>query len=226
MYSINPEHAVGVVGGLLALFIALVALRFHPGWRLVPGTVRAASVLMAVSGGVHLALIPHHLASEPLTSLLFHLNGVAFVALAVMFTWRWWRIAAAALLITTVLASLVYVAIGFEGPDQVGLATKLVEVTALGLALVPVRGEVGRTYRSWRGATLGVAMPLLIVITGATVWVVDPARPDARHGPAGAFLQSPHTVPTPPPGDAAHPPYAGAKAGLPPCTARHPGYSA
>lgn len=226
MYSINPEHAVGVVGGLLALFIALVALRFHPGWRLVPGTVRAASVLMAVSGGVHLALIPHHLASEPLTSLLFLLNGVAFVALAVMFTWRWWRIAAAALLITTVLAYLVYVAIGFEGPDQVGLATKLVEVTALGLALVPVRGEVGRTYRSWRWATLGVAMPLLIVITGATVWIVDLARPDARHVHAGALLQSTNTFPTPQQVDAANRLYAETKAAIQPYTDWHAAYSA
>src|SRR2546428_626089 len=96
---------------------------------------------MAVSGGVHLALIPHHLASEPLTSLLFLLNGVAFIALAVMFTWRWWRIAAAALLITTVLAYLVYVAIGFEGPVPVGSATNLVVATVLSPALVTGRLE-------------------------------------------------------------------------------------
>src|SRR5712671_3040405 len=107
MYSITPEHAIGLVGGLLALAVVLFARRLHPRWRLVPGTVQAA-----------------------------------------------------ALLITTVLGYLVYVGIGFEGPDQVGLATKLVEVTALGLALVPVRGEKGRTHRSWRWASLGVAMPL------------------------------------------------------------------
>ncbi len=139
MYSVNPEHAIGIVGGLLALPLALIALRLHPRWRSVPGTVRAAAVLMAVSGGVHLALIPQHLATEPVTSVLFLLNGLAFIALAVAFTWRYWRLASAGLLISTVLAYLVYVGIGFEGPDQVGLATKLVEVTSLGLALVPIR---------------------------------------------------------------------------------------
>ena len=93
MYSISPQHAIGLVGGLLALAIALLALPRHPRWRAVPGTVRAAAVLMAVSGGVHFALIPHHLANEPLTSVLFFCNGVAFVTLAASFTWRHWRLA-------------------------------------------------------------------------------------------------------------------------------------
>ena len=217
MYSINPAHAIGLLGGLVALFVALVALRFHPRWRLAPGTVRAAAVLMAVSGGVHMALIAHHLATEPLTSLLFLLNGLAFFGLAASFTWRWWRLASAALLVTSVLAYLGYVGIGFEGPDQVGLATKLVEVTALGLALVPLRGEVGRTHpthHALRWAALGVAMPLLIVITGATVWIVDLARPDVRHVHAGALLQSTNTFPTAPQVDAANRLYAETKAAI------------
>ncbi|HSS94780.1 MAG TPA: hypothetical protein VLR46_12455 [Candidatus Dormibacteraeota bacterium] len=204
MYSINPEHAMGLVGGAIALAVALVALRFHPRRRSVPGTVQAAAVLMAVSGGVHLALVRHHVATEPLTALLFVLNGLAFIVLAASFTWRWWRLASAGLLITTVLAYLVYVGAGFEGPDQVGIATKLIEVTALGLVLVPVRGEAGRPHRSWRWASLGVAMPLLIVITGATVWIVDLARPDARHVHAGALLQSTNTFATPVQVDAAN----------------------
>ncbi|TMD36600.1 MAG: hypothetical protein E6I95_02440, partial [Chloroflexi bacterium] len=166
MYNVSPPHLIGLVGGMIALPIALWALRFHPRWRSVPGTVRAAAVLMAVSAGVHLALIPHHLAAEPLTSVLFLFNGAAFITLAVSFTSRWWRLASAGLLVATVFGYLFYVAIGLEGPDQVGIATKLVEVTTLGLALVPVRGEVGRTHRSWRWASLGVAMPLLLVITG------------------------------------------------------------
>ncbi|HEX9476983.1 MAG TPA: hypothetical protein VGA41_10020 [Candidatus Dormibacteraeota bacterium] len=216
MYSITPEHAIGLVGGLLALAVVLFARRLHPRWRLVPGTVQAAAVLMAVSGGVHLALIPHHLATQPLTSALFLVNGLMFIALSASFTWRHWRLASAALLITTVLGYLVYVGIGFEGPDQVGLATKLVEVTALGLALVPVRGEKGRTHRSWRWASLGVAMPLLVVLTGATVWIVDIARPDARHIHAGALLQSTNAIPTPEQVAAANRLYAETKAAIQP----------
>src|SRR6266851_5674644 len=229
MYSVNPEHAIGIVGGLLALPIALIAPRLHPRWRSVPGTVRAAAVLMAVSGGVHLALIPRHLATEPVTSVLFLLNDLAFIALAATFTWRYWRLASAGLLISTVLAYLVYVGIGLEGPDQVGLATKLVEVTALGLALVPVRGEVGRmhpTHRTLRWASLGVAMPLLIVMTGATVWIVDLARPDARHVHAGALLQSTNTFPTPPQVDAANRLYAETKGAIQPYADWHQAFAA
>ena len=226
MYSINPGHAIGLIGGLLALPIALLALRLHPRWRAVPGTVRAAAVLMAVTGGVHLALIQHHLATEPLTSLLFFLNGAAFIGLAAMFSWQHWRLASAALLVTTVLAYLVYVAIGFEGPDQVGIATKLVEVTALGLVLVPVRGEARRSHRTMRWTGLGVALPLLIVITGATVWIVDLARPDARHVHAGALLQSSNTIPTPAQVAAANRLYAETKAALLPYEDWHQAWAA
>ena len=211
MYSISPEHAIALVGGLLALPIALVLLRLHRQWRSVPGTVRGAAVLMAVSAGVHLALVPQHIRSEPVTSVLFLLNGVAFIVLAASFAWRWWRLASAGLLIATVLGYLFYVAVGFEGPDQVGLATKLVEVTALGLALVPVRAEAGKPHRLWRHAGVAAALPLLIVVSGATVWIVDLARPDARHVHAGALLQSTDTHPTPAQVDAANQLYAETK---------------
>src|SRR6266852_4937169 len=116
MYSVSAEHVIGLVGGLIALPLALIGLRFHPRRRSVPGTLRAAAVLMAVSGGVHLALVQHHLATQPLTSLLFLLNGIAFIGLAATFTWKYWRLASAALLISTVLGYLVYVGVGLEGP--------------------------------------------------------------------------------------------------------------
>jgi hypothetical protein len=225
MYSVSASHAIGLVGGLIALPLALIGLRFHPRWRSVPGTVQAAAVLMAVSGGVHLALIQHHLATQPLTSALFLVNGVAFMTLAASFTWRWWRLASAALLIATVLGYLIYVGVGLEGPDQVGLATKLVEVTALGLALVPVRSErVAR--RTWRHVTIGVALPLLIVITGATVWIVDLARPDARHVHAGALLQATNTIPTPAQVDAANRLYAEIKSDIAPYQDWHQAWAA
>jgi hypothetical protein len=211
MYSISPDHAIGLVGGLLALPLALALLRLHPRWRSVPGTVRGAAVLMVVSAGVHFALIGGHIAREPVTAVLFFFNGLAFVVLAGSFTWRWWRLASAALLVATMLGYLFYVAVGFEGPDQVGLATKLVEVTALGLALVPVRGEAGTPHRAWRHAGVAVALPLLIVVTGATVWIVDLARPDARHVHAGALLQSTNARPTPGQVDAANRLYAETK---------------
>ena len=196
MWYISPSHAIGLLAGLLALPVALVAVRLHPRRRSVPGTVRAAAVLMAVSGAIHLALIQHHLQTEPLTSLLFLVNGAAFIGLAAAFTWRWWRIAASALIIATVLGYLFYVVAGLEGPDQVGLATKLIELTALGMVLVPVTGERRRRDRPWYWAGLATALPLLTLLTGTMVWAADLARPDPRHVHAGAVLQATNSVPT------------------------------
>jgi hypothetical protein len=204
MYTINPAHAPGLYAGLLALPLALIVLRFHPHRQKVAGTVQMAAVLMAVSGAVHLGLIGHHLRTQPVTSLLFLGDGLAFIGLAGAFTWRWWRLASAYLLVATILGYLVYVALGFEGPDQVGLATKLIEITALGMLLVPVRGEKRRVYRAWRWASLGVAVPLLTVVTAASLWIVDLARPDAQHVHAGAVLQATNRIPTPAQWDAAN----------------------
>jgi len=226
VFSVNPAHAVGLFAGLVALPIALVGLRFHPGRHKAMGTVQAASVLMAMSGAVHLALIPHHLRTQPLTSVLFLGDGLAFIALASAFRWRWWRLASSVLLVTTILGYLVYVVIGFEGPDQVGLATKLVEVTALGLVLVPVAGEKRRSHRTWRWVSLGVAVPLLTVVTGATLWIVDLARPDARHVHAGALLQATNQFPTQAQWDAANQLYRETAAAIAPYQDWHAAWAA
>src|SRR5439155_1641020 len=121
--------------------------------RTVPGTAQAAAVLMAVSGAIHLGLVSTHL-EEPITSALFLMNGVAYVALSQAFTWRWWRLASSALLTSTILGYLLYIALGFDTPDQVALATKLIELVALGLVLVPVRGESRPPDRAWYWAAL------------------------------------------------------------------------
>src|SRR5216684_567955 len=133
MYSITPEHAIGLVGGLLALAVVLFARRLHPRWRLVPGTVQAAAVLMAVSGGVHLALIPHHLATQPLTSALFLVNGLMFIALSASFTWRHWRLASGALLQSTN---------AIPTPEQVAAANRLYAETKAAI----------QPYEDWRKA--------------------------------------------------------------------------
>src|SRR6267154_670420 len=132
MFNIAPDHAIGLYFGLLALPLALIAIRLRPARHLVPGTV---------------------------------------------------------------LAYLGYIALGFDSPDQVAVATKLLELTALGFVLVPVRGESRRRTRRW--ASLGVALPALTLITASTVWIVDLARPaDAQHAHAGALLQATNEVAT------------------------------
>jgi hypothetical protein len=195
MFNIATDHAIGLYFGLLALPLALIAIRLRPARRLVPGTVLAASVLMATSGAIHLGLISTH-REEPITALLFLLNGVAYILLSVAFTWRWWRPASAGLLVATLLGYLGYIALGFDSPDQVAVATKLLELTALGLVLVPLRGELPR--RTWRWASLALTLPVLILMTASTVWIVDLARPaDAQHTHAGALLQATNEVATP-----------------------------
>ncbi|HET6311440.1 MAG TPA: hypothetical protein VFH00_10620 [Candidatus Nitrosotalea sp.] len=225
MFDIALPHAIGLYAALVALPLALIAIRLRPARRLVPGTVLGAAVLMAVSGVVHLALISAH-PDEPITALLFLANGIGFIGLSLAFTWRWWRLASASLLVATLVGYLVYIAFGFESPDQVGLATKLLELTALGLVLVPAPGEAGRPRRSLRWTSLGIALPLFTLVTTSTVWIVDLARPDARHVHAGALLQATNEVATPEQVVAAAQLYSQTKAALEPYQDWHRAWTA
>lgn len=214
MFDISADHAIGLVVGLIALPVAAIVLRFQSGWSAASGTVQAAAVLMAASGAVHLALIGHHIRTEPITAALFLVNGLAFLGLAATVRWRRWRLASASLLVATILGYLVYIGIGLEGPDQVGVATKLIELIALGLVLVPVQDERKNSRRALRWTSLGVALPILTVMTASTAWIVDLARPDARHVHAGALLQATNALPTQEQWDAANRLYAETKAAI------------
>ena len=213
MFDIAPDHAMGLYAGLLAVPFALIAIRLRSARHRVPGTVLAASVLLAVAGAIHLGLISTH-RNEPLTALLFLMNGTGYVVLSFAFTWRWWRPASASLLVATLLGYLVYIALGFDLPDQVALATKLVELTALGLVLVPARGEPARAHRTLRWVSLAAALPVLTLVTTSTVWIVALARPDAQHNHAGAVLQATNEVATPEQVAAAAQLYADTKAAI------------
>ena len=197
MYDLAPGHLPGLIGGFVALPLAMFAVRRSRWHRASPTTVQIAAVLMAVSGAVHLALIPHHLSSSPVTSALFFFNGVAFVGLAAVVAWRWWRTASALLIVLTVLGYVVYIGAQLESSDQVGIATKLVELTALGMILVPTTGESRRTHRALRWSVLGAALPALMVTLASVVWISDLAHPNATHVHAGALLQKTNLVPTP-----------------------------
>jgi hypothetical protein len=122
-------------------------------------------------------------------------NGIGYLALSQAFKWRWWRMASASLITMTLLGYLGYVILGFDTPDQVALATKLIELTALALVLVPVRGE--QRLRRWRWGTLGVTVPFLTLVSLSVIWIDDLARPDTQHVHAGAVLQATNDVATP-----------------------------
>ena len=189
MFDIAPDHLIGLFAGVAVIPVALYALKRRRSGA--PATILGASVLMAVTGAVHLGLVPTHL-DQPLRAALFVMNGVAFLFLSQAFTWRWWRRASVVLVVATLLAYLAYVVLGLESPDQLAIATKLIELLALGLVLVPTRGE--RPWRRSRWTALGVAVPLLTVVTISTVWIDALARPDAQHAHAGALLQKTNDV--------------------------------
>lgn len=197
MYDLAPSHALGLVGGLIALPLAIMTIRRSPWHRSAPATVQIAAVLMAVSGAVHIALIPHHLQSDPLTSVLFLFNGLAFFVLAALVRWRWWRFESSLLIVLTIVGYAIYIAARREIPDQVGIATKVVELTALGMVLVPLPGERGPGHRALRWSMLGAAIPVLTLLTASVVWISDLAHPNGTHVHAGAVLQSTNLVPTP-----------------------------
>lgn len=194
MFDIAPDHAIGLYAGIVALAGALLSLKLRPRRKPVPGTVLGASVLMATAGGIHLGLAWTHL-DETITAALFVMNGVAYIALSQRYRWRWWRPASAGLLSATLLGYLGYIVLGLDSPDQVAIATKLLELLALGLVLVPVNGTT--RWRRMRWTALGAALPVLTIATVATVWIDALARPDAQHVHAGAVLQGTNAVATP-----------------------------
>ena len=192
MFDIAPDHAIGLYAGLLVLPLALLALRLRRPANL-PGTLGAVSVLMAVAGGVHLGLVWTH-RDETFTALLFTANGISYLVLSQLYRWRWWRPASVALITATLLGYVGYIALGFDTPDQVAVATKLMELTTLGLLMIPTSDV--RRWRVSRWFGMGVAVPLLTLVVVATVWIDDLARPDARHVHAGAVLQQTNEVAT------------------------------
>lgn len=146
------------------------AARFLTGLERSSLTTRVAVVLLLITAAVHLGLAPAHGQQSPGLALLFVLDAAAFAVLAVAaFLVAWWRRAAAALLVATIFAYLIYVGPGGQAPDQAGMATKLVELTALGLVLLPRGAATGRRRLRW--AALSGAVLFFGTATGAVAWV-------------------------------------------------------
>src|SRR5256712_10156837 len=148
MYDIAAEHAPAIGAAFLlvvALWLALRALSALARRR-VPGAVRLvetsratsavtklAGVLILVSGVIHLVLIPSH---EGITGVLFVINGLGFMVLGVAaFFTTWWRRPAGFWLVATIVAYAVWIIAGWETPDQIRIACKLIELVALGLTM-------------------------------------------------------------------------------------------
>ncbi len=175
--GIAPQHVPALVAGL----IAAVWLGTTARWRPPSVVDRWAGTLLGVSAAVHLALPlnPHH---GPLVSGAFVASGVAFAVVALRaLRGRRWRLPAALVVLATLVGYLVAVGRGEEA-DQVGVATALVELVALGLALVPHGPARPRRFARAAGSTATVLATFLV---GAVVWAAsirahETAPPAAR----------------------------------------------
>jgi hypothetical protein len=150
----------------------LILTRFHLNNK------HLAVGLLLLTGVIHLALVPEHSSAPPRLGPWFAADGAAFIGVALLsFSNRftWWRRPAAALLLATILAYLVVVVSGREAVDDVGVATKLIELLALGLILWPQRPRFG-----WRLSAATGSLLLAITMSGAVTWAAS-----LRPGPAG-----------------------------------------
>ena len=207
MYDIATDHSAGLSAGILVLFLGVSVLfllrflaRHHVGfaaaviarYEAASLMTRVAAALMLLSAVIHLALVPGH---DGITGVLFFVDGLGFIALAIAaFTVSWWRRPAALWLAATIFAYVVWTIAGWETPDQVGIACKLIELIALGIVLRlarPTRHTWPR--RIWRAT----AYPLAASITTVGILAAGLAHPDALHAHAGALLQPVADVVTP-----------------------------
>jgi hypothetical protein len=213
MYDMAAEHAPAVGAAIFLVVSLWLALRAFSAlahrqvtwavtlveaYRATSAITKLAGVLMLVSGVIHLVLIPSH---EGITGVLFVIDGVGFIVLgAAAFVTPWWRRPAVLWLVATIVAYVVWVIAGWETPDQIGIACKLIELVALGLTMR--FAQPGR--RTWpRRVWRAVAFPVLVSLTTLGIWVGGLVHPDALHAHAGALLQPVADVATPEQRDAA-----------------------
>jgi hypothetical protein len=207
MYDIATDHAGALSAAivlLVFLWVFVRALRFLAGRRVTwavrfaqaysstPAITKLAAGLMLLSGGIHLALVPGH---EGITGLFFVIDGLGFIVLGIAaFIATWWRRPAALWLLATIVAYIVWVIAGWETPDQVGIACKLIELVALGLVMrLALPGRRTWPRRLWRA----VAFPIMASLMTLGIWVGGFTHPDALHAHAGAVLQPAASVATP-----------------------------
>ena len=134
--------------------------------------------LLTATAAIHAGLALGH--EWSFLTVLFAADAVALaIVVRRIVLGRTWRLAAGALLLGGVLAYSVSLVAGHP-PDQVGLATKLVELAALAVVLRPQRRPTAA--RTLVGSTTVVA---LVVVTGLAAWigafVASEAAADGSH---------------------------------------------
>lgn len=184
MYSVIPEHGPVLFAiGLLAAVAWTVfrcarrgwpwALRYVSPYRRLRSIDRFLFWLLVVAGTVHLGLLPGHEFGGYTIAYLF--GGLAELSVARRLLdgrpWRGWAI----VVVTGSVAAYAASTFGGEPPDQVGLATKLVELAALAIVVTPK--PPGRIMRLL--ASGAVVLATVVVALGA--WVGAFLAVDGSH---------------------------------------------
>jgi hypothetical protein len=144
--DMSGDHAIALMGVLflpVAVIPVLLALQMLAGRSAVAATIwdrisaagpmtRLGSLLLLATADIHLTLVPVHLVEQPITGLLFLIDGIALTAVALAaFVTPKWRTPAVALLVANIVAYALYLIAGWEGADVVGVGTKLVELAGI-----------------------------------------------------------------------------------------------
>jgi hypothetical protein len=178
--GIDPAHYAAFAAGL----VAAIVLPFVPKGPKYPAD-RWAMTLLGVAAAVHVALPINH-PGPPLLAAGFVVSGLVYGVLAYFaFVGRAWRVATLVVVLLTLVGYLVVVVGGNEEPDQVGVATALIEITAAGLAQRGLRGfrVVGN---------IGTAF--VVTVFGAIVWIATFVAHQAGEAtPSSPSVASGHT---------------------------------
>ncbi|MFQ5966958.1 MAG: hypothetical protein ACE5MI_05035 [Acidimicrobiia bacterium] len=201
LYDTIPEHQLALLTVLLVpLGVWLLAryvlrsatqekawaVRWLAGYRGLSQVHRLAVWLLLTSGIVHLMLIPGHGLDS--YSVLFLVAGIWMLRVAHRaVTARRWRREAVFVLLGTIVAYAL-LSMGGEAPDQLGMLTKLIEIVAFGLVVIPVserkRGRLGAS----------VATSALVIVTGVGSWIGAFETVSAEAGHHSGEYPEPGTV--------------------------------
>lgn len=175
--GIAPQHIPALIAALALPVLVLAGRRLGMTLRVAEAAAptrvapvpRLAAWLLGIAAAVHLALPLGHFEGVWLT-LLFLADGAGFAWLAMrVVEGRRWRLLSSLLLVATLIAYLSALGSRREEPDQVGIATALVELTALGLCLVPARApDRPRRFQRFAASTATIAATLVV---GTVIWV-------------------------------------------------------
>lgn len=171
MYDMDPSHGLGVAAVALLPVVVWLARRLGgqrveriaAGYDALRPIHQLAFWLLAATSAAHLGLAVGH--GTPALRLLFLVDAVLLAECARRLAQgRRWRPLAGALLLGSIVAYWAAV-LGGEAPDQVGLATKLIEITALAIVLRPA--DARRRTRGWFASACTIAV---VVLTASTAW--------------------------------------------------------